>query len=76
MDFEEQNCATMGIFAPMVGIIGAMQAAEALKLISNDSFGKTGQSLAGRMLMLDGLRMSWTDMQVARQSNCPVCGNR
>ena len=67
--FEETRCATMGVFAPLVGIIGSMQAAEALKLLS-----KTGQSLAGRLLMLDGRSMEFSEVGIARQSDCPVCG--
>jgi molybdopterin/thiamine biosynthesis adenylyltransferase len=70
-DFEETRCATMGVFAPLVGIIGAMQAAEALKLLSG-----AGHSLAGRMLMLDGRRMEWTDMRIPRNPGCPVCAAR
>ena len=67
--FEETRCATMGVFAPLVGIIGSMQAAEALKLLS-----ETGQSLAGRLLMLDGRSMEFSEVRIARQSDCPVCG--
>lgn len=68
--FEETRCATMGVFAPLVGIVGAVQAAEALKLLS-----QTGSSLAGRLLMLDGRHMEWTEMQLPRAPACPVCGN-
>ena len=68
LEFEETRCATLGVFAPMVGIIGAMQAAEALKLLSG-----AGPSLAGRMLMLDGRTMEWSDMTVPRNPHCPVC---
>ena len=67
--FEEVRCATMGVFAPLVGIIGAMQAAEALKLLSG-----AGRSLAGRLLMLDGRAMEWTEVRMPRRENCPVCG--
>jgi molybdopterin/thiamine biosynthesis adenylyltransferase len=70
-DFEETRCATLGVFAPMVGIIGAMQAAEALKLLSG-----AGESMAGRMQMLDGRRMEWTEMRVPRNPACPVCARR
>jgi molybdopterin-synthase adenylyltransferase len=70
-EFEETRCATMGVFAPLVGIIGAMQAAEALKLLSG-----TGTSLAGRLQMLDGRSMEWTEMRVPRDAACPVCGHR
>ena len=68
--FEETLCATMGVFAPLVGIVGAVQAAEALKLL-----GQTGSSLAGRLLMLDGRHMEWTEMRLPRAPACPVCGN-
>lgn len=67
--FEETRCATMGVFAPLVGIIGSMQAAEALKLLSS-----TGQTLSGRLLMLDGLRMRFDEIRIPRNRACPVCG--
>jgi molybdopterin/thiamine biosynthesis adenylyltransferase len=66
--FEEVACATMGVFAPLVGIVGSMQAAEALKILVG-----TGTSLAGRLQMLDARRMEWTELQVARDPACPVC---
>ena len=66
--FEEVRCATMGVLAPLVGIIGSMQAAEAIKLIAG-----AGRSLAGRLQMLDGRSMEWTEIRVARDSRCPVC---
>ncbi len=62
-------CATMGVFSPLVGMVCTVQAAEALKLIAG-----IGSSLAGRLLMLDGLTMEWTTMRIARQPSCPVCG--
>jgi molybdopterin/thiamine biosynthesis adenylyltransferase len=67
--FEETRCATMGVFAPLVGIIGTMQAAEALKLISG-----AGKPLTGRLLMLDGRAMEFTEVRVGRHTGCPVCG--
>jgi molybdopterin/thiamine biosynthesis adenylyltransferase len=67
---EEQRCAVMGVFAPLVGIIGSMQAAEALKLLTG-----MGSALPGRLLMLDARRMSWTDLGVARDPRCPCCGD-
>ncbi|MVZ84098.1 molybdopterin-synthase adenylyltransferase MoeB [Burkholderia pseudomallei] len=67
--FEEVACSTMGVFAPTVGIIGAMQAAEALRVI-----GGIGATLVGRLMMLDSLRMEWNTMKIARQPDCPVCG--
>jgi molybdopterin/thiamine biosynthesis adenylyltransferase len=67
--FEEVACSQMGVFAPTVGIIGTMQAAEALRVI-----GGIGETLMGRLMMLDSLRMEWTTMKIARQRECVVCG--
>lgn len=67
----DADCASMGVFAPLVGMVGAMQAAEALKLVLG-----VGVSLAGRLLMLDGLRMEWNSIAVARNPACMVCGRR
>jgi molybdopterin/thiamine biosynthesis adenylyltransferase len=69
--FEETRCATMGVFAPLVGIIGTVQAAEALKLLAG-----VGTSLAGRLQMLDARSMEWTEVKLGRQPGCPVCGSR
>ena len=67
----EARCATMGVFAPLVGIIGTMQAAEALKLVAG-----IGTSLAGRLQMLDARNMEWTTIRVGREPACPVCASR
>jgi molybdopterin/thiamine biosynthesis adenylyltransferase len=69
--FEDVACSTMGVFAPLVGIIGSMQAAEALKLLAG-----IGRSLAGRLQMLDARAMEWTEMRVPRDPSCPVCATR
>ncbi|MCU0929007.1 MAG: HesA/MoeB/ThiF family protein [Burkholderiaceae bacterium] len=69
--FEEVRCATMGVFAPLVGIIGSVQAAEALKLLTG-----VGRSLAGRLLMLDARAMEWNEIRLERQPGCPVCSSR
>ncbi len=69
--FEEVRCATMGVFAPLVGIIGTVQAAEALKLLAG-----VGASLAGRLQMLDAREMEWTEIRIARNAGCSVCGQR
>jgi len=69
--FEETRCATLGVFAPLVGIMGSMQAAEALKLLSG-----AGQSLTGRLLMLDARSMEFTEVKLQRNLNCPVCARR
>lgn len=66
---EEVRCATMGVFAPLVGIIGTMQAAEALKLLSG-----MGSRLVGRLTMLDGRGMEFTEVRLARNPSCAVCG--
>ena len=70
-DFEETLCATMGVFAPLVGIIGTMQAAEALKLLAG-----VGSSLVGRLQMLDARSMQWSEVRVPRNMRCAVCGGR
>jgi len=59
----------MGVFAPLVGIVGSLQAAEALKLISG-----VGRALTGRLLMIDGRAMEFTELKLGRSANCPVCG--
>ncbi|SFL74451.1 HesA/MoeB/ThiF family protein [Rugamonas rubra] len=69
--FEDVACSTMGVFAPLVGVVGAMQAAEALKLVMG-----IGQSLAGRLLLLDGLHMEWNSIAIGRNVDCPVCAAR
>ena len=71
MAYDEVACATMGVFAPLVGIIGCVQAAEALKLLTG-----VGRSLAGRLLMLDGRAMEWQEVKTPRNANCTVCGTR
>jgi molybdopterin-synthase adenylyltransferase len=68
-ELEETRCATMGVFAPLVGIVGATQAAEALKLIAG-----VGETIAGRLLLLDAYAMRWRDVRIGRDPACPVCG--
>jgi molybdopterin/thiamine biosynthesis adenylyltransferase len=67
--YEETRCATMGVFAPLVGVIGSMQASEALKLLSG-----VGRPLTGRLLMLDGRSMEFTEIRLPRNPHCPMCG--
>ena len=67
--FEDAACSTMGVFAPLVGIVGSVQAAEALKLLAG-----VGEPLAGRLLMLDGRRMQWSEIAMHRDPACSVCG--
>ena len=66
--FEETRCATMGVFAPLVGIIGSMQAAETLKLLSG-----AGKPAIGRLQMLDARDMTWNDIRIPRNPDCMVC---
>ena len=67
---EEVACSTMGVFAPLVGIIGTTQAAEALKVIMH-----LGTSLAGKLLMLDARTMEWQQIKAQRNPHCAVCGS-
>ena len=67
---EETSCASMGVFAPLVGIVGTVQAAEALKLLC-----EIGRPLTGRLLLLDGRSMEWNEMKVSRNAACKVCGS-
>ncbi len=66
----EMRCADSGVFAPLVGMIGSMQAAEALKCLLN-----IGQTLQGRLLLLDALTAEWQTIQFAHDPACKVCGN-
>ncbi len=67
-DHEEMRCAVMGVFAPLVGIVGSTQAAEALKVLAG-----TGESLNGKLLMLDALSMQWRSVRLKKDPACPVC---
>jgi molybdopterin/thiamine biosynthesis adenylyltransferase len=66
---EEVRCATMGVLAPLVGVIGTMQAMETVKLVTG-----MGSRLVGRLQILDGRGMEWNEMRVKRNPSCPVCG--
>ena len=68
-DVEEVRCAVMGVFAPLTGIIGTMQAAEALKLAAG-----IGETLTGRLLLLDALSMEWRSVKFKKDASCAVCG--
>jgi molybdopterin/thiamine biosynthesis adenylyltransferase len=65
---EETRCSETGIVAPLVGVIGSVQALEAIKLLCG-----TGENLAGRLLRLDALRMRWRETRLHRDPDCPVC---
>lgn len=66
---EETRCATMGVFAPLVGIVGTLQAAEALKLLAG-----LGSRLIGQLLMIDGRDMAFNSITLPRNPQCRVCG--
>ena len=68
---EEMRCAVMGVFAPVTGMIGTVQAAEAIKLLAG-----AGTTLSGRLLLLDALSMEWRTMRLARDASCEVCSAR
>ena len=68
---EDMRCATNGVLAPVVGIIGSIQATEALKLLAG-----VGDVLSGRLLLMDALRMEWRTMRLKKDPGCPVCGSR
>lgn len=65
---DEVRCAVMGVFAPLTGIIGTMQAAEALKLI-----GGFGRPATGRLLLVDARGLNIDSISLARDPNCPIC---
>lgn len=70
-EFEDVQCSTLGIFAPLVGLVGAMQAAEALKLLV-----PFGQPLVGQLLLIEARSMQFSSMRVARNPACSVCGGQ
>ena len=65
---EETRCAVMGVFAPVTGIIGAVQAAETLKLLAG-----AGESLNGRLVLFDCLAMEWRSVRLSKDPACKVC---
>jgi len=69
--FEEANCASMGVFSPLVGIIGSIQAAQALQVLIG-----FGNALVGRMLMWNAMTTQIDEIRLKRNPECPVCGKR
>jgi adenylyltransferase/sulfurtransferase len=65
----EDTCTSNGVLAPVVGVIGSLQAVEAIKLLTG-----TGTSLAGRLLIFDALHMHWRELRLKTDPKCPVCG--
>jgi molybdopterin/thiamine biosynthesis adenylyltransferase len=68
-ELEETPCAVMGVFAPLTGIVGSMQAAEALKLVTG-----IGNALSGRLLLFDALATEWRAIRLRPDPECRVCG--
>ena len=66
---EEETCSGTGVLSPLVGIIGSLQALEALKLILS-----LGDTLTGRLVVFDGLTHDWRTLRLQRDPDCPVCG--
>jgi len=66
-----ESCTESGVIAPLTGIVGSVQALEAIKVIAG-----IGQPLTGRLLILDGLQMQWHCVNLPRNPNCPTCGSR
>ena len=67
----DETCSANGVLAPLVGIIGSVQATEAIKLLSG-----AGSPLVGRLLLLDALPMEWRTVKLKADPNCPLCSNR
>ena len=65
----EETCSETGVLGPLVGIIGSIQALEAIKLLTG-----MGETLAGRLLVLDGLHLEWRELKLRKDPECPVCG--
>lgn len=68
---DDLSCAANGVLSPLVGVIGSMQALEAIKLVVG-----FGQTLAGRVLLFDGRYSQWQEIKLPRDTGCPVCANR
>jgi molybdopterin-synthase adenylyltransferase len=67
-EVEEVQCSVMGVFAPLTGVVGAVQAMEALKLLA-----QVGESLSGKLLLLDAKKADWRTLRVKKDPACPVC---
>ncbi|MGO1502465.1 MAG: molybdopterin-synthase adenylyltransferase MoeB [Marinobacter sp.] len=68
---EDLTCSEAGVIAPLVGMIGSVQAMEAIKVISG-----VGRPLVGRLLILDAWEMQWREMKLTKDPDCPVCGSK
>lgn len=66
---EDLRCVSNGVLAPIVGIVGSIQATETIKVLTG-----MGTPLVGRLLLLDGLRMQFREIRLNKNKSCPVCG--
>ncbi len=64
-----ETCSETGVLAPLLGIIGSIQATETMKILLG-----TGQTLTGRLLLLDAMQMEWRTLTLKKDPACPVCG--
>jgi molybdopterin-synthase adenylyltransferase len=69
-EVEEVQCSTMGVFAPLTGLIGAMQAMEAIKLLAG-----VGESLSGRLMLFDAKAAEWRSVRVTKDPECRICSS-
>ncbi|MET0072367.1 MAG: molybdopterin-synthase adenylyltransferase MoeB [Candidatus Thiodiazotropha sp.] len=67
----DETCSANGVLAPLVGVIGSLQAIEAIKQLTG-----AGKTLQSRLLLLDALEMEWRSLRLAPDPACPVCGGR
>jgi molybdopterin-synthase adenylyltransferase len=67
----DESCSANGVLAPLVGIIGSIQATEAIKVLTG-----SGKSLEGRLLLLDALQMEWRSIKLKQDPACPVCSDQ
>lgn len=65
---ETESCSETGILAPVTGVIGSIQALEAIKIITN-----TGKSLSNRVLIFDAMELHWREIRLNKDPDCPVC---
>jgi molybdopterin/thiamine biosynthesis adenylyltransferase len=70
-EVEEVQCSTMGVFAPLTGVVGALQAMEAAKLLT-----RVGETLNGRLLLLDAKQAEWRTVRVKKDPDCRICSGR
>ncbi len=68
---DAQNCATHGVISPITGLVGSIQALEAIKQLT-----RTGTTLVGRLLLIDGMTMEFNSLSLKKNANCRVCGKQ